>query len=80
MDFLFDVEQELSQGADPDVEVAQIQAVYGSKKRTVVCKHWLRGLCKKGCAARALSRGAAAPTTLAHLHARRCSNRTYSEP
>ena len=48
-DFLFDVEGELANAADPDVEIIQIQAVYGSKKRTVVCKHWLRGLCKKGC-------------------------------
>ena len=47
-EFLFDDEDEMAAENDPAIEAIQIQQVFGSKKRTVVCKHWLRGLCKKG--------------------------------
>ena len=46
-DFLFDVEGEMEMEDATTAFSAYIQPGTG-KRRTVVCKHWLRGLCKKG--------------------------------
>ena len=47
-EFLFDVESEMAVEEGPLRSVSlYVQPVTG-KRRTVVCKHWLRGLCKKG--------------------------------
>jgi len=47
-DFLFDIEGEMAEASGEMRSVSlYVQPITG-KRRTVVCKHWLRGLCKKG--------------------------------
>ena len=46
---LFDIEVDLVMESHA---AAASQFGPTGKRRTVVCKHWLRGLCKKGCARR----------------------------
>ena len=35
-------------GVEAEAPVAPLQTTYNSRRHKVVCKHWLRGLCKKG--------------------------------
>jgi hypothetical protein len=47
-EFLFDVEGEMAEAEGPLRSVSLYVQPLTGKRRTVVCKHWLRGLCKKG--------------------------------
>jgi len=52
-DFAFDVAFDFEKGLEPDVAADQpservVTARHARGDKAVVCKHWLRGLCKKG--------------------------------
>ena len=47
-DFLFAIEDEMAQAEGPLLNASLYVHPISGRRRTVVCKHWLRSLCKKG--------------------------------